>query len=49
MNAWPKTIIKWLKFDDYILKKTQVALNYAKNYYNSGLSLKKIESFSILY
>jgi glycosyltransferase involved in cell wall biosynthesis len=40
--VWLKTIIKWSKFDDHVLKKKrQAALSYAKNYYNSSLLLKK--------
>jgi glycosyltransferase involved in cell wall biosynthesis len=43
---WQETIIKWSKFDDLILKKKrQAALNYAKNYYNTDLSLKKNKEF----
>ena len=43
---WQETIIKWSKFDDLILKKKrQAALNYAKNYYNADLSLKKNKEF----
>ena len=41
-NIWLKTIIKWSKFDDHILKKKRkAALSYAKNYYNNSLLLKK--------
>jgi len=43
---WQETIIKWSKFDDLILKKKrQAALNYAKNYYNTDLPLKKNKEF----
>ena len=43
---WQETIIKWSKFDDLILKKKrQAALNYAKNYYNTDLTLKKNKEF----
>jgi len=43
---WQETIIKWSKFDDLILKKKRLAaLNYAKNYYNTDLSLKKNKEF----
>ena len=39
---WAETIIKWSKFDDHILKKKrQAALNYANNYYNGSLPIKK--------
>jgi glycosyltransferase involved in cell wall biosynthesis len=41
-NLWIEAIIKWSKFSDRTLKiKRQAALNYAKKYYNSGLSIKK--------
>jgi glycosyltransferase involved in cell wall biosynthesis len=43
---WQETIVKWSKFDDLILKKKrQAALNYAKNYYNTDLPLKKNKEF----
>ncbi len=43
---WLETITKWSKFDDLILKKKrQAALNYAKNYYNTDLPLKKNKEF----
>jgi hypothetical protein len=45
-HIWLETIIKWSKFDDHILKKKrQAALNYAKNYYNTDLPLKKNKEF----
>ena len=43
---WVDTITKWSKFENQILKKKrQMALNYAKNYYEDTLTLKKNKEF----
>ena len=43
---WVDAITKWSKFENQILKKKrQIALNYAKNYYEDTLTLKKNKDF----
>ena len=45
-SKWIEVITKWSKFENQMLKKKrQMALNYAKNYYEDTLTLKKNKEF----